>query len=170
VVGLTALAVIAAGEGFGEVSPSPHASAVGRHRLVALVRMDSFEVGEHDVSVERVMVVKSGVLDHGVRDSVFVLADELASTARARLFVGHGSHPFSAVGAFERDVDEMDRRRQHFVVVLLGVRGVLERNTVEEGEEHAGERVRADRGIDASFAEIPREELREHGLIDAVSL
>jgi hypothetical protein len=76
----------------------------------------------------------------------------------------------SAVGAFERDFDEMDRRRQHFVVVLLGVRGVLERNTVEEGEEHAGERVRADRGIDASFAEIPREERREHGLIDAVSL
>jgi hypothetical protein len=170
VVGITALALIAAAEGLGDVSPSPRASGVGRRRLVPLVRMDSLEVGEHDVSVEPVMVVKSGVLDHGVRDGEFVLADELASTARARLFVGHGSHPFSAVGAFERDFDEMDRRRQHFVVVLLGVRGVLEGNTVEEGEEHAGERVRADRGIDASFAEIPREERREHGLIDAVSL
>ena len=106
-------------------------SGVGRRRLVPLMRMDSFEVGEHDVSVECVMVVKSGVLDHGVRDGVFVLADELASTARARLFVGHGSHPFSAVGAFERDVDEMDRCRQHFVVVLLGVRGVLIQSEVD---------------------------------------
>jgi hypothetical protein len=145
------------------------ASGVGRRRFVPLVRMDSFEVGEHDVSVEHVMVVKSGVLDHGVRDGVFVLADELATTARARLFVGHGSHHCSA-WAFECDVDEMDRRRQHFVVVLLGVRSVLERNTVEEGDEHTGERVWADWGIDASLVEIPSEERREHGLIDAVSL
>jgi hypothetical protein len=127
------------------------------------------EVGDHGVSVARLMVVKSRVLDHGVRDGVFVLADELASTARARLFVGHGSHPCPAVGVLERDFDEMDRRRQHVVVVLLGVRGVLERNTVEEDEEHAGKRVRADRQTDASFGVIPREECREHGLIDAVS-
>jgi len=83
VVGNTALALIADAEGLGDVSPSQRASGVGRRRLVPLVRMDSFEVGEHDVSVGRVMVVKSGVLDHGVRDGVFVLADELASTARA---------------------------------------------------------------------------------------
>lgn len=166
-VGITALALIADAEGLGDVSPSPRASGVGRRRLV---RMDSFEVGEQKCLGRACDVVTSGVLDHGVRDGVFVVAEELASTARARLFVGHGSRLFSAVGAFERDVDEMDRRRQHFVVVLLGVRGVLERNAVEEGEEHAGERVRADRGIDASFAEIPREERREHGLIDVVSL
>jgi hypothetical protein len=131
VVGITALALIADAEGLGDVSISPHVSGVGRRRLVPLMRTDSFEVGEHDASVECVMVVKSGVLDHGVRDGVFVLADELATTARARLFVGHGSHPFSAVGAFERDVDEMDRRRQHFVVVLLGVRGVLIQSEVD---------------------------------------
>jgi hypothetical protein len=90
VVGITALALIADAEGLGDVSISPHVSGVGRRRLVPLMRMDSFEVGEHDVSVECVMVVKSGVLDHGVRDGVYVLADELATTARAGLFVGHG--------------------------------------------------------------------------------
>jgi hypothetical protein len=56
--------------------------------------------------------LESGVLDHGIRDDVFVPADELASTARhVCLFVGCGSDTFSAVGAFERDFNEMDRRR-----------------------------------------------------------
>jgi hypothetical protein len=88
VVGITALALTADAEALGDVSPSQHSSGVGWRRLVLLVRMDCFDVGEHDVSVERVMVVKSGVLDHGVRDGVFVVADELASAARARLLAG----------------------------------------------------------------------------------
>jgi hypothetical protein len=170
VVGVTVLVLIAAAVGSAmSVGPGVRQGS-GCRRLVALIWMDSFDVGGHGVSVERVLVVKLGVFDHGVRDGVFVLADELTSMARARLFVGHGSHLFAAVGAFERDVDEMDRSSQQFVVVVVGVRGVFECYAVEEGEEHAGERVRADRGIDASCGEILREERREHGLIDAVSL
>jgi len=53
---------------------------------------------------------RRGVLDHAA-DGVFLLADELASTPRSLLFVGRDLHAVVAVGAFERDVDEMDRRR-----------------------------------------------------------
>jgi hypothetical protein len=58
--------------------------------VLALVRMHPFQVSEHDVSVEDVMMLDSSVLYHGVRDGVLLFADELASAARAGLFIRHG--------------------------------------------------------------------------------
>jgi hypothetical protein len=55
--------------------------------LFAFVRVHSFEVREHHVSVEGVTMRNASVLDHGVRDGVLVLTDEFAPTARADLFI-----------------------------------------------------------------------------------
>jgi hypothetical protein len=49
---------------------------------LALVRMNALEVGQHDLPVERVVVLDPGVLYDGVGDGFLVVIGELAATAR----------------------------------------------------------------------------------------
>jgi hypothetical protein len=57
---------------------------------LAVVRMDAFEVGKHDITIERVSMLRPGVLHYSVRYYVLVVAHEVAAASRARLLVGHG--------------------------------------------------------------------------------
>ena len=59
-------------------------------RVLSLVRMHAFEVGDHDVSVEDVTVLDARVFDDVVCDCVPVFTGEVTPTARAGLGVGHG--------------------------------------------------------------------------------
>jgi hypothetical protein len=55
--------------------------------LVACVRMHPFEMREDDIPVEGVTMGNSSVLNHGVRDGVLVVTDELEATAGTDLFI-----------------------------------------------------------------------------------
>ncbi len=59
-------------------------------RAVALVGMHAFQVGEEDLPVESVTVLRASVLDHGLHDGVLVIPGEVSPTARACLFERHG--------------------------------------------------------------------------------
>ena len=61
--------------------------------ILALVRVDAFQVGEHDVSRQGVTVLVASVLDDGIRDGVLVLADKVASATWAGLFIRHARSP-----------------------------------------------------------------------------
>ncbi|MEO6318366.1 MAG: hypothetical protein ABIP36_06250 [Acidimicrobiales bacterium] len=53
--------------------------------FVALVGMHAFEVGEHDLTVERVAMRDQCMLHHRVGDQVLVSAGEVEAAARAHL-------------------------------------------------------------------------------------
>ena len=57
-----------------------------------MVRVDAFEVGEYDLAVERVAMLGLRVVDDRISDGVLVVANEVASTARARLLVCAAVH------------------------------------------------------------------------------
>jgi hypothetical protein len=56
------------------------------------VRMDAFEVGQHDIEVEVVLVRCSRVLDDCGGDGVLVVAAELEAASRALLLISHGAN------------------------------------------------------------------------------
>lgn len=58
--------------------------------LVALGGVDAVEVGEHDVSVEGVVVLGRGVVHDGIDDGLLVLTGEVGAAAGARLGLVHG--------------------------------------------------------------------------------
>jgi hypothetical protein len=57
--------------------------------LLSFVRVDAFEVREHDVAIEDMSVRGACVFDDGFRDSVLVVAADLVAAARAGLRVSH---------------------------------------------------------------------------------
>jgi hypothetical protein len=63
---------------------------------ITLVWVNTFEMGEHHVSVKLVAMLDPSMLDHGVCDAVLVDTDEVAPAARARLLVRHRRHPMGA--------------------------------------------------------------------------
>ena len=56
---------------------------------LAVVRVHTFEVGKHDVTVERMPMLRAGVLDDRVRDCLLVVASEVGAAPRASLLVSH---------------------------------------------------------------------------------
>ena len=54
-----------------------------------VVRVHTFEVGEDDVTVERMPMLHARVLDDRVRDRILVVASEVGAAPRAGLLVGH---------------------------------------------------------------------------------
>ena len=57
--------------------------------------MHPLQVGEHDLSVERVTVLDASVLNDLVRDILLVIAVEITTTPRARLVEGHSCNTLS---------------------------------------------------------------------------
>jgi hypothetical protein len=56
---------------------------------VPLVRMHTFQVGEHYLTVKGVPVLITGVFDHSIRDSFLVFPRELGSATRTLLSETH---------------------------------------------------------------------------------
>ncbi len=61
---------------------------------VALVRMHTFQVGEHYLAVEDVLMFTASVFDHSVRDRFLVLANELSSATWTLLSELHSGLKF----------------------------------------------------------------------------
>lgn len=51
--------------------------------------MDTFEVSQNDIGVERVPVLRSRVLHNRLRNRFLVVADEVLAATRAHLLVRH---------------------------------------------------------------------------------
>ena len=49
--------------------------------------MHAFQVGEHDLPIERVSVLSSRMLDYRLSHDILVFAGEVSAAARAGLFV-----------------------------------------------------------------------------------
>ncbi len=58
---------------------------------ITIVGVNTFEVGENDLSVE-VVAVRHRVVDDSVRDLVLVIASELGTAPMALLLVTHDQH------------------------------------------------------------------------------
>ena len=63
---------------------------------LSIVRIDAFEVGEHDIEIQVVLVLCSRVLDDCRRDCILVIAAELETASRALLLKSHGANLPSA--------------------------------------------------------------------------
>jgi len=59
---------------------------------LSIVRMDTFEVGKHDIEIQVVLVLRSRVLDDCGGDGVLVIAAELEAASRALLLISHGAN------------------------------------------------------------------------------
>jgi hypothetical protein len=82
------------------------------------VRVDAFEVGKHDIAIERVRVLCPGVLHYRVRYHALVVADEVAAASRTRLVVGHGRIMPDQESSRRVPIDQavMGERNQHRAV------------------------------------------------------
>jgi hypothetical protein len=65
----------------GDIACFSAAASVG----VALVRMHTFQVGKHYFAVQDVPMITASVFDHGICDSLLVVASELRSATRTLL-------------------------------------------------------------------------------------
>ncbi len=72
---------------------------------VPLVWMHAFQVGEHHVTVESMVMISSRMLDHGIGNYELVVAHEVASAARTSLLEGH------TASSYERCHDKGDHWR-----------------------------------------------------------
>ena len=59
----------------------------GAPSALSVVGVDAFQVGEHDIVVKAVLMLRAGVLDYGVGHRVLVVTAELASASGALLLV-----------------------------------------------------------------------------------
>ena len=66
------------------LSRAPHAVV-----LHAVVRIHALQMCQHNIAVESVLVLRSRVLDHRVRNRILVLAGELTAASRTLLFETH---------------------------------------------------------------------------------
>jgi len=64
--------------------------AVGFLRFFAIVGAHTFEVGQYDIAVEGVPVLRPSMFNHGVGYGALVAANEIVATTRARLLIRHG--------------------------------------------------------------------------------
>lgn len=77
--------------------PRRWAQSVGCHHVAGLhvpfVRVDAFEVREHDLAVQPMSMLVAGMFQDSVGDGVLVVAVELTAASGTRLVVGHACHP-----------------------------------------------------------------------------